>query len=60
MHNVASPSGVVAFVCIVSDMGLGPNGTVNEIGKERKAHPKVDDHASGLGGANRHADSDTQ
>ena len=27
---------VVAFVCIVSDMGLGPNGTINGIGKERK------------------------
>ena len=56
MHNVASPSGVV---CIVSDMGLGPNGTVNEIRKERKAHPKVDDHASRLRRANRHADSGT-
>ena len=30
---------VVAFVCIVSDMGLGPNGTINGIGKERKGKP---------------------
>ena len=36
-RRTGTRAGYVATVCIVSDMGLGPNGTIKGFGKERNA-----------------------